>query len=70
MAEITKRQVELVTELQDRGAPIPETDHGNPDNSMFESFEGASAYIKEHGHLMQKHSNKLRADEWGGVLNH
>lgn len=65
----TKKQVELIEKLQSRGATIPENDHGNPDNSMFESIDNADSYIKKWGYLMRSCSTQLRSDEWGGVLN-
>ncbi len=65
----SKRQIELIEELQNRGAPIPENDHGNPDSSMFESVTGADKYIKKHGHLMGKYATKTSQGDWGGVLN-
>ena len=66
----TKKQCELIDEMQDRGALIPENDHGNPDGSMFETVENADSYIKQWGYLMRKSSTDMRADEWGEVSNH
>lgn len=65
----TPKQIALIEELQNRGAAIPATDSGNPDNSMFESVQAADAYIKQWGHLMRKGRTSLSAGEWGGVLN-
>jgi hypothetical protein len=65
----SKKQIALIEELQTRGTLIPENDHGNPDNSMFESVRSADSYIKQWGHLMRQHSTSMRADEWGGIPN-
>jgi len=54
----TKKQVELIEELQNRGAVIPCDDHGNPSTAMFDSIMGADEYIKEWGHLMRQYSTK------------
>ncbi len=69
MSDATRKQIELIEEIQLRGAPIPENDHGNPDDSMFESFEAADKYIKQYGHFMGKCTTKTNPGDWGGVLN-
>lgn len=66
----TRKQVKLIEDLQSRGAPIPCTDHGNPDGSMFESVSNADKYIKQNIHYIKVHTTLCRPDEWGGVLNH
>ena len=72
----TERQAELIVRLQNKGAPIPENDHGNPDNSMFESVENANKYIKKYGSYIngglgeEANLTGLSAGEWGGVYNH
>lgn len=65
----TRKQIKLIEELQNRGAPIPCTDSGNPSNEMFDSVANADKYIKEHGHLMRSYRTNIRPDVWGGVLN-
>jgi hypothetical protein len=65
----TKKQIALIDELQNRGAPIPETDSGNPDFSMFDSVRAADQYIKQYGYLMQTLSTKMRSDEFGCIPN-
>lgn len=65
----TRKQVELIEELQLREAKIPENDHGNPDSSMFESVANADRYIKKHGHLMGRCATGTNISDWGGVLN-
>ena len=65
----SRKQIALIEKLQERGAVIPETDSGNPDNSMFETVLAADAYIKQWGHLMRRASTTMRADDMGGVLN-
>ena len=66
----TSNQISLIEMLQDRGAIIPANDHGNPDNSMFETFTAADLYIKQWGHLMATNGTKSSPSEWGAVLNH
>lgn len=63
------KQIALIEKLQNRGAPIPCNDSGEPCFAMFDSVQNADAYIKEHGHLMRKYNTNMRADELGGVLN-
>lgn len=65
----TKKQIALIDELQNRGAPIPETDRGNPELSMFDSVRAADQYIKQYGYLMRTLSTKMRSDEFGGIPN-
>ncbi len=65
----SKKQIELIEELQSRGAAIPSSDTGNPDDSMFLSIAAADAYIKQWGHLMRKHSTKMRPGELGDIPN-
>jgi len=65
----SRKQTELIDELQTRGATIPENDHGNPDDSMFDSVEQADAYIKKWGHLMGQGRTNMRIDEYGGIPN-
>jgi|TARA_R110000851_G_scaffold326279_1_gene494796 hypothetical protein len=74
----SKKQIELIEKLHNKGAPIPENDHGNPDGSMFESVENADKYIKKYGHFISsglgynstyKPSDTVGPGEWGGVYN-
>ena len=65
----TKEQCRLIDELMTLGASIPENDHGNPDDSMYDSIQQADVYIKKWIYLMARYTTKARADEWGGVLN-
>lgn len=78
----TEKQAELIVRLQNKGAPIPENDHGNPDNSMFESIENADKYIKKYGSYINgglgyvygdfggNVNKEAGAGDWGGVYNH
>lgn len=66
----TKKQIDLICKLQERGALIPETHHGNPDSSMFESVQAADKYIKQWGHLMSESSTSMSPGEYGGIPNH
>ena len=69
MKTATKRQIELINELQNRGAIIECTYSGNPDNSMFTSFEKADVYIKKWGYLMRQSRTNLSQSEYGGIYN-
>lgn len=59
MKQATKKQCELIDELMNRGAIIPENHSGNPSNEMFESFVAADKYIKKWGHLMRLTASEI-----------
>jgi len=66
----TEKQIKFIDDLQTNGAPIPCDDHGNPDDSMFESVSAAHEYIRANRQYMKKFDGtKMRADEYGGVYN-
>jgi len=49
----TQEQIDLIIKLQDLGAVIPEDDHGNPSNEMFEHYTDAFLYINKWKHLFK-----------------
>jgi len=65
----TRKQAELIDKLMERGATMEETDHGNPDCSMYDSVAQADAYIKKLGYLMHQSRTNMRIDEYGGIPN-
>lgn len=71
----TAKQIKLIDDLMNVGAPIPSKDGGDPDMSMYDSVEQAAAYIKQHYHRLaikaglSKMSQHITPDEWGGVPN-
>jgi len=71
----SRKQIKLIEDLMNKGAPIPSNDGGNPDLSMFDSIQAADAYIKANYHYLSKKTHlckigkQCRPDEYGEVLN-
>ncbi len=65
----TKKQINLINELQLLGASISCDDHGNPSNSMFETIENTDTYIKKWIYLKRKNRTFMSQSDYGGVYN-
>lgn len=78
----TPKQIKLIEDLLDVGAPYPPnplTGEGMSEH-MFDSVQEADVFIKQHYHLLRHKavqekcqrdiSNRIRPDEWGGIPNH
>lgn len=78
------KQIKLIEDMQEIGAPIPASDNGDPSNKeLFESVENADKYIKANlsfrSQLMRRAELKRWCDQvvydgfgpgdWGGICN-